>query len=59
MMNGMTIKQFAKAEFFAAVAELREAQKNPMEDKGRFLRASIRVHAAKGGVPKSYWHFAK
>jgi hypothetical protein len=45
----------ARKEFFEALDAYKEAKKNVAQDKEGFIRASLRIHAAKGGVPKSYW----
>lgn len=42
-------------EFFEALDDYKVANKNRKEHPMNFIGASIRVHAAKGGVPKSYW----
>jgi len=60
---GMTLKQAAKARFFDAVSAYRDAKaslqaKEPGAETA-FVVASLRLHAAKGGVPKSYWPMAR
>ena len=45
----------ARKEFFDALEAYKEAKKNVAQDKEGFVRASLRIHAAKGGVPKSFW----
>ena len=60
--TGMTLKQMAKARFFDAVAAYRVAKEAlKTEQPGAaeaFIRASVLLHAAKGGVPKTYWRLA-
>ena len=51
-MQGMTLKQFALAEFLRALEEYEAARDS--QDNGRFVRASLAIHQALGGVPKSY-----
>lgn len=53
--TGMTLKQFARAEFFAALQEYVEARQEVAENPSRFIIASVRIHAAKSGVPKRLW----
>ena len=51
MTTGMTIKQMARAEFFAALDAYREA----LRTKHNLVAASLRVQVAKAGVPKRLW----
>jgi len=50
---GMTLKQFARMEFHAAL----EAYKTALlsGDSAQIVATSLRIHQAKAGVPKS-WH---
>lgn len=56
--GGMTLKQLARKEFFEALEAYRKARENPTSDPPAFVLASVRLHAAKGGVPKSLWPLA-
>lgn len=49
-MTGMTLKQYARNEFFGALEAYRAALTSgtPAE----LLAASVRIQSAKGGVPK-------
>lgn len=49
----MTLKQFARVDFFNAIDAYRVA----LATKQNIVAASLRVHQAKSGVPKS-WHGA-
>jgi len=53
MATGITLKQLARQEFFAAL----EAYKNALAsgNSAEILVTSIQVHSAKGGVPKKLW----
>ncbi len=45
----MTLKQFARQEFFDALDQYREAQ-----DRTEFVAASLRLHIAAGSVPTRF-----
>jgi hypothetical protein len=59
-MSGMTLKQFAKKEFFDALQAYKDVMAAPRcpEWNMAFVAVSVRLHAAKGGVPKSLWPLA-
>lgn len=50
MKTGMTLKQMAAAEFWNAL----EAYRQALRTKTNIVGASLRVHQAKGGVPKRF-----
>lgn len=53
-MQGMTLKQAARKEFFEALDSYKEARKTLTTDSMRFVGASLRIHRALAAVPKSY-----
>ena len=58
---GMTLREHAKSHFFRVCNEIREVVRNHMQtDEGKkaFIILSVRLHAAKGGVPKYLWPWA-
>lgn len=59
MNQGKTLKQFARAEFFDALAEYKQALTTSVQDKRRFISASLRIHAVLGSeyVPKKWKRF--
>ncbi len=52
-MEGMTLKQAARREFYDALEAYKLALQS--KDSEAIVRTSIRVHAAKAGVPKRAW----
>jgi len=50
-MTGKTVKQMYRDEFWQALTAYRDALATGRD----LVVASIRIHAAKGNVPKSYW----
>lgn len=56
-MSGMTLKQYARWNFFDLLNKYREARKHLDTKEGRldFIALSIQIHAAKAGVPKRLW----
>lgn len=50
-MEGMTLKQIRRQEFWHALDAYREA----LRTGTGIVSTSVRVHSAKGGVPKSWW----
>jgi hypothetical protein len=48
---GMTLKQMARKEFWDALA----AYKTALQTKVNIVGTSVRIHAAKAGVPKRLW----
>lgn len=52
-MRGMTLKQWYKTQFYAALEEYKDALKSGPSK--RLITASVRIHAAKGYVPKRLW----
>lgn len=58
-MRGMTLKQFARRRFFEALENYRCARNGLLAGapgaQEAFIRASVQVHASKGGVPKRLW----
>jgi len=50
-MKGETLKQYARSEFFRAMDEYKIA----LNSGQNIVAASVRVHATKAGVPKSFW----
>ena len=55
-MSGMTLKQFARKDFWEALNTYKAALANAKDDSYGFLVASLRIHAALGreGVPKAW-----
>ena len=56
-MNGMTMKQWRKARFWELVKAYQEC--DPVKAPRDFILLSVALHAAKGGVPKSMWRYAR
>ena len=52
-MAGMTLKQFARARFWAALDEYKLARES--KESERFVRASVALHYAKLQVPRRMW----
>jgi len=52
-MAGMTVKQMNRAAFYAALDQYKQALATGTSEE--IVRASLRIHAAKGNVPKSLW----
>ncbi len=50
MKTGATLKQFGREQFFRALSDYRTA----LETGHNIVAASLRIHSAKGSVPKSY-----
>lgn len=50
MRTGMTLKQFARSRFFAALDDYKCA----LRTGNGIIKASLAVHAASGGVPKRW-----
>jgi hypothetical protein len=53
----MTLKQFARYRFFQLIEAYRVVKADLSTEKNRhaFIVLSVQLHAAKAGVPKSYW----
>lgn len=56
-MEGMTLKQYHRWQFFRLLDAYAEAKKAMHTEEGRaaFVVLSVQIHAAKANVPKSYW----
>lgn len=60
-MEGKTLKQMAIDDFYAARDAFVAAKKAFLDDpassgaKQAYISASVRLHAAKGLVPKKFW----
>lgn len=58
-MEGMTLKQIAKARFFHLIEAKRALDMSTEEGRHAFIVLSVQLHAAKADVPKSYWKYAR
>lgn len=60
-MEGMTLKQYARFRFFRLCDALQEAKRKMDTEEGKtaFIVLSVQLHAAKAGVSKKLWKYAK
>lgn len=54
-MRGMTIKQINRSRFYALLEAYKQVDIHTPDGKIDFIRLSVALHAAKGGVPKRMW----